>query len=366
MSGDRPQRRGLHIVDLEGEDEEADEQPAPRRRLHIVDLEGEDEDEDELPAPRRSPRLRLQAILNQVPDRYSPRRKLRQVLSQVPVQDQVFGDDSPGGLTWDDYSNLQPFVGPVLREQGKTVEGLDRDFPLRCREQRLDENGVGFQCDESEDVEVRRCIGVPVDQGAVWGRPNPNFPGTARLRYLRPHDKVKRWDAPPKMWEHKRPAHPVCEDCLRRNWIRRVRVWSYNFPHDSDEADGQRWFRLCKTHSTQARDMNLIFAWQSRWGTPYDYCGCATRSERLWSCDYCQDEAQIAWNDRAQYWKEELMHTHKRQGRFKKPYVDRSKRRRAEPACAWKDCGSRGWYGTNESDRSGVSVCLACSCFVVA
>ncbi|KAI4125792.1 MAG: hypothetical protein LQ338_004072 [Usnochroma carphineum] len=312
--------------------------------------------------PRRS---RPEIInLASPPERYSPRRKMRQVLSQPPIQDLVFGDNSHGGLTWEDYSNLQPYIGPVLREQGRSIEALDQTFPLRCLERRTDENGDEYQCNQQadEDCAVRRCVGAPADQGAIRGQRNPDFPGNVRLRYQRPGDNLKKWDTPQEMLEHKRPSHPVCEECKNLDWRLRIEGWVDQWPHDSAHPDSKRWFRLCKKHTTVARTQGF----QRRSINLHPICDCAGTSRQLWSCDNCQDEAQNAWDDRAQHWRQELLHTHKKQGRGKRPYVDWNKPPRAQPPCAWKNCGARGWYGTWESGRRGLSVCLACSSLVVA
>ncbi|KAI4195281.1 MAG: hypothetical protein LQ346_003484 [Caloplaca aetnensis] len=132
---------------------------------------------------------RLQAIRNQTPAGYSPRRGLRQVLSLPEVQDRAFGIDSPGGLTRDDYDNLATIIGPVLDEQGKGTETLERIFPEDCDELLSDDSGDEFACPRKEGL--RRCVGYYADPGHVAGQPNPNFNGLMQGGGIQ-HDYIGR------------------------------------------------------------------------------------------------------------------------------------------------------------------------------
>lgn len=335
---------------------------SPRRGLNIINSESFPKGSD--------PRQRLRDILGRAPEGNSPRHRLRRVLSLPQVQDEVFGDHAPGGLEWDDYINLTPYIGPVLHDQGRSIDEHDRIFPLRCAEWRTDENGDRFQCnqDADQDLAVWRCMGLTVDPGHRWGRPNPLFPDNApcnvQLRYPRPEDVFKKWDAPTVWLEHKEPSHPVCQDCRRDNYRRCIRDWLHRWSHDSVHTNPnlQRWFRLCKKHTTIARNARM-----HRPGVHLSPdCHCTARSRALPRCDNCQREAQNPWNDRAQEWRRELSHTYKKQGRYRRPYVDLNKPARVRPVCAWKGCGGRAWCGTLESDRTGLSVCLACSQLITA
>ncbi|KAL8957204.1 MAG: hypothetical protein Q9193_005467 [Seirophora villosa] len=303
------------------------------------------------------------------PPRRSPRQMLRQILSLPPVQDEVFGDESLGGLTRADYINLQPYIGPVLMEQDMSSASHDRIFPPKCEEHQTDENDEDYVCgaepDPAERFEVQRCRGFLADPGTEKGHRNPNFPGRVRLRLLVPAHRVKRWDYPNVEIRHERPSQFVCDDCRARNHGMRVRQWRGEWPHNSVHPNLQRWFRLCKKHSLQAITEHVHPNPQA---LPYrpSACGCMGRDHPFAgvACDSCKREAQDPWDDRAQHWRRELLHTHKKQGRRQKPKIDWSKPPRTRPVCAWKGCGEKAWYGTREADRIGLSVCLACSAFV--
>ncbi|KAL8986409.1 MAG: hypothetical protein Q9177_004185 [Variospora cf. flavescens] len=311
------------------------------------------------------------------PRRNRPRkspRMLRKVLSLPPVQDQIFGDESPGRLTWDDYRNLTPVIGPVLNQQGVSRERLDELFPPRCQEVRMNQNNQVYVCDEKQDenFDVRRCGGFRADAGTQKGHRNPNFPGEVQLRLLAPEHRVRTWDSPDEWVEHTRPSHFVCEFCLVPNHQARLRDWRNQWPHNSAHAPHlQRWFRLCKKHTLLGIAQGVHPDPHALALRPPLTCLCTVRDrpEMADSCDGCQREAQNPWDDRAQYWRRELLHTHKKRGggrgrRTKKPRVDWTKAPRTRPVCPWNGCGEKAWYGTRDADRLGLSVCLACSSFV--
>ncbi|KAL9012512.1 MAG: hypothetical protein Q9173_002725 [Seirophora scorigena] len=286
------------------------------------------------------------------PSRRSPRQMLRQVLSLPPVQDRVFGDESLGGLTRNDYINLQPYIGPVLMEQDMSSASHDRIFPPTCEEHQKDENNQDYVCgaepDPDDGFEVQRCRGFLADPGTEKGHRNPGFPGAVRLRLLVPEHRVRRWDFPNVQLRHERPSQFVCDDCRARNHAMRVRQWRGEWPHNSIYPDLQRWFRLCKKHSLLGIAQGLHPNPEALAHRPSS-CGCMGRDHPYVAvaCDSCQREAQNPWDDRAQHWRRELLHTHKKQGRRQKPKIDWNKPPRMRPVCAWKDCGEKPWYGTH-------------------
>ncbi|KAL8932444.1 MAG: hypothetical protein Q9211_006310 [Gyalolechia sp. 1 TL-2023] len=286
-----------------------------------------------------------------------PQQLLRRVLSLPPVQDRVFGENNPGGLGWDDYNNVAGFVGPVIWEQG--ARG-DRIFPLRCQEWQVARNGDEYICNnlDSEQNPVRRCEGKERDEGAESEEPLEVLPDNIQLRYRGARYPYKQWDEPARRLEHKMPSRPICRDCVRRNYGRRGLAWAALFIHTGPDVDKRRWFRLCKKHSEL--ETRLINA-QPPAPNTVPQCNCIIRNRDRFKCNDCVDEEDWDWDNRAHFWREELLHTYKKQGRGKRPYVDYNKPARAKPVCAYKNCGGRAWYNTRQADAVGLSVCLGCS-----
>lgn len=353
MAGGKPIRKNPEIINLVPSEEETSE-----------DDKSTDEPDQWRPA-----------IPNQTAAGYPPSNGLRRVLSLPEVQDRVFGIDSPGGLTRDDYDNLTPTVGNVLEQQGKGSESLEKMFPVKCNEllrgRRRHEDDR--ECPRGKGL--RRCVGFYADPGHNAGQPNPHFhqhlqQGVVQHQYQRPQDVLKEW-TPPRVHEaHGAPQHQICQNCQLRHESERARVCENQWRANAAPPNLQRWFRLCKKHSTLARSRDMYRA--NVHFSPACDCMMRVRLERR--CDHCHQESHIPWDQRAGHWRNELLHTHKKRGRGKKPYVDLSKPARVMPACAWKDCGRQGWYHRtrtvnprlSESDMLGVSVCLACSALVMA
>ncbi|KAL8895898.1 MAG: hypothetical protein Q9207_007960 [Kuettlingeria erythrocarpa] len=350
---------------------------------NIVDLTNEDgtpnneetaeeETNEEETAEDKSARS-LQAILNQTPAGYSPQHGLRQVLSLPEVQDRAFGIDSPGGLTRDDYNNLTTIIGPVLDEQGKSTETLERIFPVDCDEM-LPHDSEGNSEDNSEDdiacpgqEGLRRCVGYYADPGHVAGQPNPSFDnqvqqGRIRLHYVdEEQDVLQKWTAPTVHQAHGAPQHQICQNCWLSHGRQRVRDCNSDWRGNVDPPIHQRWFRLCKKHSTLARSLDMDE--RNEDFTPNCNCMKSVRLERR--CGQCHQESIITWDQRAQHWRNELLHTYRKRGKYQRPFVDLSKQAKVRPVCAWKGCGRPAWYHQprsvkpanleKSSDRLGLS-----------
>ncbi|KAI4183030.1 MAG: hypothetical protein L6R41_005640 [Letrouitia leprolyta] len=255
---------------------------------------------------------------------------LRRVLSTPAVQDRVFGEDSLGGLSWEDYNNIAGFVGPVIFEQGGRA---DRIIPLRCQE-RLPP-GICNRRSTPQNP-VQRCEGQKRDQGAQPGHRITPLPATVQLRTL-DEEIFRVWDEPEQHFRHNQ--HPICKDCVDRNFARRWRDWARLFTYTGPNIGIPRYFRLCKRHSellAQHPDAS------PRVPNRRPHCRCLARAENprdngqvvdpgrlVFKCNRCTYEEDWDWENRANKWLAELRHTYKRQGRLKRAYVDFNKPRPA-------------------------------------
>ncbi|KAL8937089.1 MAG: hypothetical protein Q9216_004604 [Gyalolechia sp. 2 TL-2023] len=294
-------------------------------------------------------------------DPHRSRRMLRNVLSLPPVQDRVFGEHSQGGLDWQDYNNVAGLVGPVVWEQGGTG---DRIFPLRCQERQAAPDGTESTCNNliSAQMRVRRCEGKERDEGAASGQVLEELPDDIELRYWDNRYPFRRWDAPARRIEHHRSSRPICRQCVERNYMRRAVAWADSFLHNGPVVDKRRWFRLCKKHSeSEAQRVNATRPLPNT----VPQCACISHNRNVFKCNACVDEEDWDWGHRAQVWRDELLHTYKKHGRRRRPYVDHNKPARVRPACPYKDCGGRGWYNTLDADAVGLSVCLGCSALLI-
>lgn len=325
-------------------------------------------------ANSNSPRITLDRLgWGTLPDGH----KLRTIFSQQGIQDTLFGRNSPGGLDRNDYDSMQVLVGTVI-----THESQARMTPLQC--QTLDRTIVPPRICGTEstgNTQVRRCEGSRVD-------PGNNFPGNAVLAYhprrWRWQDarEVKRWTQPTTRVPHPTwPKPTMCTNCERHVRVNCRAQRLFESPYNSPMPNRRRWARFCKQHCMELRNQ-FPTRWPQRAYINYNLdCCCedaASIGGTLWSCDRCLEITDNAWVDRAQHWREELLHTYVRQKRARRriPYVDMTKPARAQPACPWKNCGKRPWIAPlgqdedgeeeflGEAENIGLSLCLGCS-FIV-
>lgn len=302
---------------------------------------------------------------------------LRTIFSQFGIQDTLFGHDSIGGLDRDDYDSLQVLLGRFMPRETQA-----RMMPLRCQVSITDAN-TGFirpcATEAAGNLQVRRCEGSQVDQAGFWGQRNNNFPGNARLGYhaqrwpWQPTGQVKSWTAPQARVHHPGWPKPViCDGCQWNSWgVVDARRYQ-EAPFGAQVPNRRRWARFCKQHCMQLRNQHPNL-WPRRAFVDLTLnCDCSHTHGRPWSCETCAQDTENALVDRAQHWRNELLHTYTKQKRQRRrqPYVDMNKAARKEPACPWKNCGARPWIGHRrpgeadnhgDADAIGLSLCLACS-----
>lgn len=324
---------------------------------------------------------------------------LKLLLNLGEIQDQLFGPNSVGGLTWDDYLNIVPYTMDTNTRLSVLHGKCDEFFPFQCQEfVPIEEVPNAVEVHGTED-NVGRCEGRKVDDGVAWRTPNQNFPGNVELRLRRTQDYFPKWDPlQPFQSHHQRypPGHalsgrcipgwgvyPVCHGCYIDHYSDDDIAHRENFPHNSAAPLQRRWARLCKRHALFLRQYDRQQkTWPPRLQATLPENQAAIRLTRstcachgeVWFdgiripriCLGCSNETSNALQDRARYWRNQLMHTHRRQRRGARPYVDFRKPERREPACAFRNCGRQAWIGTREAEIMGLSVCLACSKVVVS
>ncbi len=315
---------------------------------------------------------------------------LRQFLNLGEMQEMLFGPNSVGGLTWADYLAIVPCISQP-NTRGILHGECDRLFPLECQEFRpIAGMGNGVELCEST-VDVARCDGRKVDAGVGWRDPHPNLPGDINLQLRRPRDDIPNWDpVQPRESHHQRyprehplnvrcmpdrGIHPVCYRCSSSHFVDSD-VGRTDFPHNSGRPLQRRWARLCKRHALlirERRHLQTTVAQNLRLGDlTRSTCEChnevffdGARAARM--CSGCVGETSAALHNRARHWRNELMHTHRRQRRGTRPYVDFNKPARLEPGCPYRNnCGRQACIGTQQAEIMGLSVCLACSQVVIS
>lgn len=301
---------------------------------------------------------------------------LRTIFSQQGIQDRLFGPNSPGGLDRDDYDSMQVLVGRVMSHESQS-----RITPLVC------------QCGEPVEVfnngvmSVRRCQGSFKGDAGDFPRPGElDYRPTNWHRWQDPYwaVNVKRWKRTQTHFPH--PTWPKPLMCARCQFFIRQRLQvqrTNTCPYNAINPNLRRWARFCKQHCMQLRNKYPRLWAQRVYVEPrrdWD-CRCDAAAKHLYSCYPCKTESDNAWVDRAQHWRNELLHTYVRQKRVnrRKPYVDYTKPARAEPACPWKNCGRIPWItrrtrldeegyveDVGDASKIGLSLCLGCSAIVLA
>lgn len=327
---------------------------------------------------------------------------LKQLLNVRPVGNAIFGPDSAGGLTWQDYQSVVRCIRPIDDLVGR----CDRVFPLICQEI---PPPITFLAGHPNQG-VERCEGRKVDARVPWRANNQNFPGNVTLQLRQPGDDFLTWDdTAPRESHHQRypefnrlgrrhplglqcmpgrGIHPVCFRCYHRHRADISANARANYPHNSMTPNPRRWARLCKRHTLlirsrprpdplplrQGRYFDTLPENQARLPYYQSTCDCFDKvfgppgnSARM--CLGCVDESTRALQDRADHWMRLLRHTHRRQRRGTRPYVEFDevkKPARLEPGCPYRNCGRNPWTGTRDSEIMGLSVCLACSTVVAS
>ncbi|KAL9582100.1 MAG: hypothetical protein Q9212_003496 [Teloschistes hypoglaucus] len=295
---------------------------------------------------------------------------LRTIFSQPGIQDMLFGFHSPGTLDRNDYDSMQVLVGRVMSRQAQA-----RIIPLWC--QVPSRNHRPCNRESTDNIKVKRCQGRLVDQAN-------NFPGNAVLAYHPGHWPwmsrqmaldFKTWTPPATRVPHRMPKLMMCALHLVEKWGEGQRRRLADCPYKAPYPDRRRWARLCKQHCMQLRNLHPGRWSQRLYVTETLDCKCRSATGILWSCTECAEYTDRAMEDRAQHWRNELLHTYVRQKRVnkRKPYVDMTKPARAEPVCPWKNCGARPWIARRgmdadgfiedigEAEKIGLSLCLGCS-----